>query len=921
MTTAAARRGKRKLRPVAANPGPGAGNGACNDARSGSCNGSHPGASVGSRTSARGSLGAFAGARVRPVAAASAGARRAGLLPTLCCTLAVAAGLPLAGPGLAIGQPAVAQALPGGPPGSSRAGEARGRAAHGLGAARNTAELGGQLEAFLGVAAVGGRGEQAAAAFLRDRLGGELPVRTDELGDLTVTFGSGQPRRLIACPLGEPGLVVSRIEDRGYLRLAAAGGAGTAGALPAGAYEGQLVRVTTARGAVPGVVAARSIHLQPRTDQAAPPFSLADAFVDVGAESVGEAAEMGIRPLDPVALEPRPARLAHDLVAGPGARQKAACIAAADAAGRFRIAPGKGTVVFAWTASSLAGHGGGQRTGLEHLLRERGPFTELVLLGSGISRERQNSGARTTPAASPAAPPPLSPASAPPASTAPVPSPAPGTGPLAAGALAPRFPGTRAAPDLAPPLRPDEAALWPAAVGYLGLPALYPGTAVETVSLADLRQLSSTLLAFLGSAPPKQPSQVLSPLPRGDASGSAASTASPSRPSSAAVPGSSAPAARSSPASRQSSPPPGAGPAATISLAAAAAAPPPPSVAPGAGPLHADTAALVAALVSRHGVSGDETAVRQAIAARLPAWAHPAVDWVGNLSVTAGPAADADPRLFMAHMDEIGFRVARVLDDGRLDLEARGGLLPALWQAQAALVHGSHGPVPALFEPRAPLSGAGSRPTAGGDLTAFLGARDPREVAALGIPTGTTVTMPKALLRLGSHRVTARGLDDRAGAAVLLLALRRLDPARLRHRVTFAWTTREETGLLGAAVLAHRREGWRRIYPIDAFPTSDSPRESGGHAYAPLGRGAVLPATAPSALRDRLLDLARRRGIALQLGMASGANDGIPFQRDAATVLPIFFPCRYTHTPVEVADLRDLEALADLVAALASAAP
>lgn len=829
MTTAAARRGKRKLRPVAANPGPGA----RNAARAGGGSGARPGAGIAGHpgVGTAGDLGTGVD-DAAGVAAASTGscARRAGLLAWLC---ALAAGLLLAALGLA-GQPAVAQALPGGPPGSSRAGEARGRAAHGLGAARNTAELGGQLEAFLGVAAVGGRGEQAAAAFLRNRLGSELPVRTDELGDLTVTFGSGQPRRLIACPLGEPGLVVSRIEDRGYLRLAAAGGAGAAGALPAGAYEGQLVRVTTARGTVPGVVAARSIHLQPRAAQAAPPFSLADAFVDVGAESAGEAAEMGIRPLDPVALEPRPARLAHDLVAGPGARQKAACIAAADAAGRFRIAPGKGTVIFAWTASSLAGHGGGgQRTGLEHLLRERGPFTELVLLGSGIAR----------------------------------------------------LPATRAAPDLAPRLRPAEAALYPAAVGYLGLPALYPGTAVETVSLADLRQLSSTLLAFLGSTAPRPP-------------------------------------AASAPASRQSSPLPGAGPAATtISPAAAAAAPPPPSVAPGAGPLHADTAALVAALVSRHGVSGDETAVRQAIAARLPAWAHPAVDWVGNLSVTAGPAADADPRLFMAHMDEIGFRVARVLDDGRLDLEARGGLIPALWQAQAALVHGSHGPVPALFEPRAPLSGAGSRPLAGGDLTAFLGARDLREVAALGIPTGTTVTMPKALLRLGSHRVTARSLDDRAGAAVLLLALRRLDPARLRHRVTFAWTTREETGLLGAAVLAHRREGWRRIYPIDAFPTSDSPRESGGSAYTPLGRGAVLPATAPTAVRDRLLDLARRRGIALQLGMASGANDGIPFQRDAATVLPIFFPCRYTHTPVEVADLRDLEALADLVAALAAAAP
>jgi putative aminopeptidase FrvX len=667
---------------------------------------------------------------------------------------------------------------------------------HGPGATSNAAEPGDRLQELLRVAAVGGRGEQAAAALLRERLGSKLPVRADAAGNLTITFGSGQPRRLVACPLSEPGFAVSRIEGNGYLRLAAAGDPGPAGALWPQAYEGQVVSVATARGGVPGVVAARSIHLQPRAARATPPFSVADAFVDVGAESAGEVAELGIRPLDPVALERRPLLLEHDLVAGPAARQKAACLAAADAASRFRIAPGKGTVVFAWTRRDFD-----QRTGLEHLLRESGPFSELVLLRPAR-------------------------------------------------------------------LRPAEAALHAAPVGYLGLAALYPGTPVETVSLADWRQLSSALLARLGSTAQRRP-------------------------------------AAPSPAS-----------AATSNAPAAAAAVPPP--AQGGAPLHGETSALVAALASRYGVTGDEAAVRQAIAARLPSWAHPAVDWVGNLSVTVGPAADADPRLFMAHMDEIGFRVTRVLQDGRLDLEARGGLLPAFWQAQAALVHGSQGPVPALFEPPVSRRDAGRGAPAGG-VTAFLGTRDPREVAALGIRVGTTVTMPKALVRLGRHRITARSLDDRAGAAVLLLALRRLDPARLRHRVTFAWTTREEAGLLGAAVLAHRVEGWRRVYPVDAGPTSDSPRESEVSAYAPPGHGALLPATAPRELRDRLLALGRRRGIALQLGVTVGANDGVPFQGGTATVLPLFFPCRYTHSPVEVADLRDLESLAALVAALATA--
>src|ERR1700676_1750999 len=107
------------------------------------------------------------------------------------------------------------------------------------------------LEAYLRIAAGGGR-EQAAAAFIRERLGRGLPARSDALGNLTVTFGSGRPRRLVACPLGEPGFVVSRIDGDGYLRLAAAQPDSPAGALWQQAHEGQLVWVASGHGGIPG---------------------------------------------------------------------------------------------------------------------------------------------------------------------------------------------------------------------------------------------------------------------------------------------------------------------------------------------------------------------------------------------------------------------------------------------------------------------------------------------------------------------------------------------------------------------------------------------------------------------------------------------------------------------------------------------
>ena len=113
---------------------------------------------------------------------------------------------------------------------------------------------------------------------------------------------------------------------------------------------------------------------------------------------------------------------------------------------------------------------------------------------------------------------------------------------------------------------------------------------------------------------------------------------------------------------------------------------------------HDEEARLLANLIGRYGVSGAEAPVREEIARQLPAWAKPEVDAKGNLLVTVGQGDEHV--LLVAHMDEVGFRVKEILADGRLSLEARGGLLGAAWESHAALVHGEQGSIPGVFEPR-----------------------------------------------------------------------------------------------------------------------------------------------------------------------------------------------------------------------------
>jgi putative aminopeptidase FrvX len=327
---------------------------------------------------------------------------------------------------------------------------------------------------------------------------------------------------------------------------------------------------------------------------------------------------------------------------------------------------------------------------------------------------------------------------------------------------------------------------------------------------------------------------------------------------------------------------------------------------------------VLAPLVESYGVSGMEAPVREAVRRLLPAWAGPRTDTAGNLWLTMGRG---EPTVvFVAHLDEIGFRVTAVRDDGTLAADPVGGLFPSLWAGQAALVHTGDHAVPGVFVPR------DSALTAGGPDSPILvdvGSLDRAATEALGIRAGQTVTSPKRYVRLLGTRATGRSFDDRVGSTALVLAARRLDPARLRHTVVFIWSVREEIGLEGARAAAAAL-GLRpaRVHAIDTFVSADSPLERPNFAVAPLGRGPVARAldnssVTPPAYVDSLVALARARRLPLQVGATNGGNDGSVFAEWGVPDVPIGWPLRYSHSPVEVVDLRDVAALAELVQAVA----
>jgi putative aminopeptidase len=330
------------------------------------------------------------------------------------------------------------------------------------------------------------------------------------------------------------------------------------------------------------------------------------------------------------------------------------------------------------------------------------------------------------------------------------------------------------------------------------------------------------------------------------------------------------------------------------------------------------------AIADLPGVAGHEQHVRAAVLAALPAWARQraVVDSMGNVVVAMGP--ERDSVAYVAHMDEVGFEVTAILPDGRVSLRTRGGAVIPSWEGTPALLHfdtEGTAPLRGVFVPR-----DSGRTRSPGSLTAWFGL-DSAQLVSKGVKEGLSLTSYKRADRLLGSRITGRASDDRTGTTALVFAIRRINPDSLNHKVIFVWSVQEEGGLNGARFFGDRHGGnLRRVYSVDTFVSSDTPLESPHFAFVPLGNGAVLRgldngSLVPRAERDRIIRVARARGIPLQVGTTFGSTDGSAIQGWGPVNIGLSWPGRYSHGPAEVLDLRDVDALVRLIVALVADGP
>jgi putative aminopeptidase len=706
--------------------------------------------------------------------------------------------------------------------------------------------------------------ETQVAAQIAKRLKAISPsfkVATDEQSNVTVTLGSGSPHRLIAASMDEPGFVVSNITPEGYLTLQR---------LPQGGnlplfnelYAAQPVKIGTSKGTwINGSVAGVSIHLQPQRQHPPASSDLDNMFVDAGATTPAEARAGGADVLSPLAVDRKLYSLAGGQFTAPAVGDRFGDAALLEVIRHVDTTKLKGSVTFAFVAQQWLGARGLQRL-LYHLKPDELIFVGRLMRGAApVARATVEH--ETVPSFKEAI----------------------GSGVLIASEK-PEAEATALAADLKQiasqaniPLKSDfSAPLFPRG-GYMFQPALpartvqlavatqWPSTPAEIIDGHDVSSLISLLETYLTGTAHK------------------------------------------------------------IDL---------PEAAPLAEPTHkrAEVAptplATIQNLIETYGVSGGhEENMRQTVTALLPSWAKPETDNAGNLVFHwKAPAASKSPKIaVVAHMDEIGYEVHSILPDGRLELESKGGGVLAYFLGHAGFVHSGNGIHPGVVElPDGWDKSDFQWPRALRTMFYMnVGAHNPEQASQLGIKQGDFVTIPKQFHKLMGNRASARAFDDRVGCAALVAATWALGE-KLNRDVTFIWSTSEELGLEGAAAAAKNMDAAGHtpnyVFAIDTFVSADSPLESPRFGDALLGKGFVVRAidnsnVVPHHLVERVVSIARTAGIPAQYGITGGGNDGAASLVYGATDVALGWPLRYSHSPGEVIDLRDLDALGKIITAIA----
>lgn len=275
-----------------------------------------------------------------------------------------------------------------------------------------------------------------------------------------------------------------------------------------------------------------------------------------------------------------------------------------------------------------------------------------------------------------------------------------------------------------------------------------------------------------------------------------------------------------------------------------------------------------------------------------------------------------------AHMDEVGFIVQDIMENGQLKLSMIGGIWPLAVIGTKAIVYASNNKkYEGIFGHTSIHILEAEKRNKIPDLKEMfvdLGFKTKKEVELAGIEVADRVHLTGDVFKMNEKYVVGKAIDNRAGVAILEEIINRLKDKKLQNQTYFVGTVQEEVGTRGAKTSVNKIKPNIAI-AIDTCASHDTFGAIPG--IQALGNGVALRVKDMGTLMDPkltnyLVQIAKENNIKLYKYVAQGGGTDaaeLQYGNDGVATITISIPQRYLHSPLGAVHLDDLLAVADLV--------
>ncbi|MDR4935889.1 M42 family metallopeptidase [Rossellomorea marisflavi] len=341
--------------------------------------------------------------------------------------------------------------------------------------------------------------------------------------------------------------------------------------------------------------------------------------------------------------------------------------------------------------------------------------------------------------------------------------------------------------------------------------------------------------------------------------------------------------------------------------------------------MNQDTLELFKTLTELPGAPGNEHAVRAFMKEQLSAYSDELVqDRLGGVFGVRKGDSDAPVVMVAGHMDEVGFMVTSITENGMLRFQTLGGWWSQVLLAQRVQIITDNGPITGVIGSIPPhLLGEAqrSKPMDIKNMLIDIGADDKEDALRIGIKPGQQIVPICPFTPMANEKkILAKAWDNRYGCGLSIELLKELHGEQLPNTLYSGATVQEEVGLRGAQTAANMINP-DLFFALDASPANDMSGDK--NEFGQLGKGALLRILDRSmvthrGMREFVLDTAETNSIPYQYFVSQGGTDAgrVHMSNEGVPSAVVGICSRYIHTHASMIHIDDYAAAKELIVKL-----